>query len=157
MFENYSICSRCNVLIDYLGELYTWVGEDGRSACYQEMHTPYDFVNYRSEKFGNDIRAEILWQMSLNSSQESDLGDADTFGYYALFSEFYAILEVDSSGFVDIHMYESPEMAKADWKNIESDYDDWLNSSEDDHYFAEYYGGDTEPDMSDPYDKEYDL
>lgn len=158
MFENYSICSRCAQIINKLNHADVWVGEDDRSACYGMRHVPSNPDTYKSIKFGNDIRAEILYILSLDSNENESVGDADTFGYYALFHEFNAIMEINSQGFVSIHVHNSPAMVSADWNNIERDYDGWLDSPEDDYYFtAEERGKDEVYDISDPYDKEYDL
>lgn len=144
MFDQYSICANCNELITWNG--IAWAGET------DTKHVSTDPRLYRSEKFGNDIHADILWRLSLDGHQDADLGEAETFGWFALFSEFSAILDVDCVGLVSLSEYNSPEHAKNAWQHVEDDYAEWLDEDENTYDDESDY-----EDMSDPYDIEYDV
>ncbi len=52
-------------------------------------------------KFSSPL-AEELHEQSLSSFQDDELGDSETFGWFALFRDEEAILHVDSRGFVSL-------------------------------------------------------
>lgn len=77
-----------------------------------------------SEKFSSPL-AEELYECTLESFQDDDLGDAETFGWFALFREGGAILSCDSRGFVSV---ETPDDVSARWMEL-SDRWEWFQFS----------------------------
>jgi len=143
MFKNYSICSRCGAVIEkrQLSHGEEWESFGEYMCVNNNAHFPTNPEEYRSEKFGNDIRAEILWQFSFESVQDDDLGDVSDFGWFALFKEFNAILEMDSRGFVRVSVYESEELTMDMWEGLNVEYSEWMDAdpnSYDDE--SDYYG-----------------
>lgn len=129
--NNYSICVNCDEVIHTLfSGSFVWREDDGNLLCRKtQRHIPNE--NYRSHKFGNDIRAEILWGMTLDNGQTEDLGEADTFGWFAYFKDFRAILQADSEGFVSVAVYDGPEADKAaadHWDELATEYSEWLEN-----------------------------
>jgi hypothetical protein len=75
--------------------------------------------------------AEILDCFALESSETESLGDADTFGWFACFEDFLAILNTDSQGFVTATVYDTLEEVKDAWWTIRSAYEAWEDASDD--------------------------
>ena len=68
-----------------------------------------------TSKFSCDL-AEDLYDYTLTNDQDEDLGDSETFGWFALFREDGAILSIDSQGFVDVGVPRNLDLA---WANLE--------------------------------------
>lgn len=83
-----------------------------------------------SHKFDN-LLAERLHGSSLESFQDADLGDAETFGWHALFKGDKAILNTNSQGFVSVTVYESEEEAEAKWEELENEYSDFCGEDDE--------------------------
>jgi hypothetical protein len=77
-----------------------------------------------SSKFDSEL-AEELYEYTLDSSEDASLGDADTFGWYALFRDERAILVTNSQGFVSAREYETTGAAQIAWDGIEKEYSDF--------------------------------
>lgn len=71
----------------------------------------------------SSILAEDLYQETLESWQDSELGDAETFGWFALFLDDQAILSVDSQGFVSVFMYNTMADTEAAWEELEEQHE----------------------------------
>lgn len=129
-FNDYSICQHCgNFIYRLMVENFTtWVAEDPELS---DVHMPTLPDEYRSHKFGDDIRAEILWTLSLDTQQDDTLGEAETFGWYALFGEFNAILMTDCAGNVGVTVFDSYDECALEWSDIEDHYDEWIDSATD--------------------------
>lgn len=83
-----------------------------------------------SEKFSNYL-AEELWEASLDSSQDAELGESESFGWFALFAEECAILHTDSRGFVSVSVLDSEEAARNSWAKLEEDYEMWCEQNDE--------------------------
>jgi hypothetical protein len=83
-----------------------------------------------SRKFDN-LLAEKLWDLSLSSNQDADLGDSETFGWYALFKGDSAILNTNSQGFVSVSVFESEEEAEKKWEELENEYSEFCGDDEE--------------------------
>jgi len=129
--NNYSLCTRCLAVISLPGGNFTWVDESDRSSCYGGYHLPTNIHEYESDKFNNDIQAEILFRFSLDSGQDEELGEAETFGWFALFASFGAILNTDCVGSVTVARYDSETAARESWSDLESEYEAWEASGDD--------------------------
>lgn len=81
-----------------------------------------DFCEYLTEwdsrKFSAPL-AERLWTLSLDSNQDAELGDADTFGWFARFDHERAMLSADSQGFVGVSVFESVADLNTAWDALE--------------------------------------
>lgn len=73
-------------------------------------------------KFSSPL-AEDLYGEALESWQDDELGDAETFGWFALFLDAQAILEVGSQGFVSVTTYDTRVGAEEAWKGLERQYE----------------------------------
>jgi hypothetical protein len=135
MLENYSICSVCDFLLkkDTFGLWRDIDGYHSRLDPQKHLHTATNPEKYDSHKYGKDIRVEILDIMSGLGFTDEDLGEADTFGFFALFLSEFAILEEDSCGFVFATFYASLAEVEKAWSDIEADYDKW-NQDDSDNY-----------------------
>lgn len=130
MFEKYSLCviSDCDAFIELRQGI--WWDEDNNAVGFEfHKHIPYKDGEYKSHKFGDDIRAEILYCWDISGNSDESLGETENFGYYALFKEFKAILEIDNYGFVYVYAYDSSEAVKNAWDHKEQDYRDWLDEN----------------------------
>lgn len=67
-----------------------------------------------ASKFASRL-AEELYDYTSESLQDGDLGDSETFGWFALFREEGAILSVDSQGFVAAETLRDVEAA---WRKL---------------------------------------
>jgi hypothetical protein len=74
-----------------------------------------------SGKFDGQL-AEELYGYTLDSSEDASLGEAETFGWFALFRDERAILAVNSQGFVSAREYETTGAALIAWDAIETEY-----------------------------------
>jgi hypothetical protein len=92
-------------------------------------------------KFGSSL-AERLYSLSLERWQSEELGDADTFGWYALFPAERSILHIDSMGFVYATQYESRGMCKNVWGAIKKSWYEF--EREDDEIPGDYDDDDME-------------
>jgi hypothetical protein len=91
---------------------------------------------------GEPNLTEKLYDLSLESGYDEDLGECDTFGYYMLFTgldngefgnlEGYvaAILHEGSQGFVTGTYYEDLEYARATWRHLEKQWEKHLEATE---------------------------
>lgn len=126
-FNDYSICVNCGNVIHYTvtddSAMWTMYG-DSESTGHVRTHPN----EYRSHKFSS-IEAEILWQLSLESAQSDDLGESNTFGWYALFRDFSAILMEDCCGNVSADVFERYTDCEAEWERIADDYDEWAGDN----------------------------
>jgi hypothetical protein len=75
-------------------------------------------------KFNSPL-AERLYELSLDGSQDAEIGDAETLGWYARFNREFAILHVDSQGFVDAEEFETLSEFTLAWQGIEDEYVLW--------------------------------
>jgi hypothetical protein len=95
-----------------------------------------------SEKFGNDLVTELLWERTMISGQDDETGEsAAPCGWNALFlfaaddeMRVYTmskavVLYVDSNGSVGYTGYDNQVMAREDFADLASTYAEW---SEDD-------------------------
>lgn len=71
-----------------------------------------------SSKFSCDL-AEELYDYTLDSQQDDELGNSETFGWFALFREEGAIISVNSQGFVEVEQHDDVEAA---WEALETRY-----------------------------------
>lgn len=71
----------------------------------------------------SSILAEDLYQGTLESWQDSELGDAETFGWFALFLDDQAILSVDSQGFVSVFTYGTMADTEKAWEELEEQHE----------------------------------
>lgn len=99
-----------------VGEFGKATGERGElvdDCPYEE----YDNVRPKFESVG----AMILWQWSLDSSQDEDCGDAQRGnGWHALFRSERAVLHTDSAGFVSAWRIEDVKDIDTVWEEIEA-------------------------------------
>ena len=75
-------------------------------------------------KFSGPL-AEDLHGETLSSWQDDELGDAETFGWFALFVNAQAILKVDSQGLVDVTTYDTMVDTEEAWEDLEERYEDF--------------------------------
>lgn len=117
------LCRFCNNLI-FRNEEGDWIRNDSDLYCGDLPHQPYPEGVYHSYKFSSEL-AEILHLFSMDSSQDEELGEADTFGWYALFRDCSAILACDSQGFVTASVYtdDQPESVETVWEELESQWE----------------------------------
>lgn len=78
-----------------------------------------------SSKFSSPL-AEELWEASLESAQDDEIGESDGFGWFALFESDLSILSVDSQGFVYSQHFESAGDLHLAWTETEMSYDRWV-------------------------------
>lgn len=109
MIENYGICLICNQLIEKFPN--GWYA--GNMCLTDSGHIPTLREEYRSHKFGNDLDAEILYNLSLEGFADESFGEADEYGNFMLFRKYDAVMETDSNGFVTVH-YGDNEMDAED-------------------------------------------
>jgi hypothetical protein len=81
-------------------------------------------AEYVSSKFDSRL-SEELYEWTLDSNEDASLGDAETFGWFALFRDERAILAVNSQGFVSVSEYETAGAALIAWDAIEKEYDNF--------------------------------
>lgn len=95
-------------------------------------------TDWQSYKFSAPL-AERLWTLSLDTNQDAELGDADTFGWFARFDQDRAMLSANSQGFVGVSVFESAEDLNTAWTDLERQYEwsivDELSTSECDDLF----------------------
>jgi len=86
---------------------------------------------------------ELLYDLSLESWQDDELGDAIEYGLWAaLFRnlevkdkrtgkvlKIHAILSEDSEGFVYVDEYDSQKELMKAWRRLRRDYEDWLEGT----------------------------
>lgn len=93
---------------------------------------------WESRKFSAPL-AERLWTLTLDSNQDEELGDAESFGWFARFDHERAMLSVDSQGFVGVSVFESESDLKSAWADLEKQHAwtqvDVLDTSECDELF----------------------
>lgn len=83
---------------------------------------------------------ERLYECAGDSSfWDEDLGEAETFGWYALMlnpfeypkgDERYYIVSEDSQGFFDYIEYETEKEAQADWAKLEKEYAEFTSKED---------------------------
>lgn len=73
---------------------------------------------WESAKFDSPL-AERLWALSLDLGQDAELGEAEGFGWYALFAGEHAILAANSQGFVWVSLYADADAARTAWAEVE--------------------------------------
>lgn len=84
-----------------------------------EFHTrPQDGAKFAS------VAAERLYDWSLESAQDQECGQAEVFGWFALFERERAILSADSQGFVSAVRYSDADLF-AEWQAIEDRYEEY--------------------------------
>jgi len=83
-----------------------------------------------SSKFSSE-QAETLWEYSLSGLQDDELGEADTFGWFALFEEERAILSTGSQGFVHAAFYDSADEMSLAWTELQMRHARWEMDSID--------------------------
>lgn len=118
--------------VDWLavdGSAYVWwddvrpVTDDGHSVLCAWPYRPCvadcpHLLEWSSHKFSAPL-AERLHTLTLDSNQDDDLGDADTFGWFARFNAERAMLSVDSQGFVGVAVFESAADLASAWAGLE--------------------------------------
>lgn len=62
--------------------------------------------------------AEHLWKLSRETWQAAELGEAESFGWYAFFPKELSILHEDSLGFVWVKSYASDKECRKAWKGL---------------------------------------
>ncbi|MET9385322.1 hypothetical protein ABZY09_30685 [Streptomyces sp. NPDC002928] len=77
--------------------------------------------DWESHKFSAPL-AERLWTLSLDTNQDAELGDADTFGWFARFDHALAMLSADSQGFVGVSVFESVTDLNTAWEALEREH-----------------------------------
>ena len=92
--------------------------------------------------------AEMLYGFTMESGQDSELGDVEGFGWYALITNVKEIkgnpsfiVHADNVGFFDYASYNSESDAKTNWDRIESEYEEWENEGESDGDESDQEGG----------------
>lgn len=78
---------------------------------------------WESRKFSAPL-AERLWTLTLDSNQDAEIGEAEGFGWFALFERDLAMLSVDAQGFVGVAVYESLPDAHAAWADLGRQYNE---------------------------------
>lgn len=104
-----------------------------------------------SNKFDSEL-AERLYNLSLDSSQNDSVGNADELGWFARFDDELAIVGEYAAGFVTVWEYPNPEALSAAWQHILDDYADY---NEDEEAYGFGYGDDGD-DGDDEGDYDYD-
>ncbi|MDX3260774.1 hypothetical protein PV336_16255 [Streptomyces sp. MI02-2A] len=94
--------------------------EEGHSAlCGWPYRACVDFCahleGWDSHKFSSPL-AERLHVLTLDSSQDAELGNTDTIGWFARFDRERAILSVDDRGFVNVVTYDTDAALTAAWE-----------------------------------------
>ncbi len=86
---------------------------------------------------------EYLYELSLESGHDDELGDSETFGWYALFDgveienengeqeTIYAILKEDSQGFITVDEYDDHEILMEEWNNLQEEYEEFEEEGDD--------------------------
>lgn len=117
------LCRYCNNIITR-NEEGDWIRNDSDLYCGDLPHQPYPEGVYHSYKFSSEL-AEILYLFSLDSSQDDEIGESDTFGWYALYRDLSAILAVDSQGFVTVSVYDNDEPVSVEtvWNELEGQWE----------------------------------
>jgi hypothetical protein len=131
MFERYGSCFLCGEFIENHGGIWTGVKD-----CVTEFgdHLPAFPTEYRSEKFGDNLKTFILHNLSLEGFADDYFGDVETCGYFELFEEFGAILEYDERGFVYSTHYEDGIMARSEFERLMNELDDFDPEDEEPYY-----------------------
>lgn len=117
------LCRYCDNIITPNSE-GKWMNEDSGFYCGNTPHQPYPEGVYNSHKFSSEL-AELLWLFTLDSSQDDEIGESETFGWNALFSAEKSILSVNSLGFVTVATYtdDIPESVETVWEELQAQYD----------------------------------
>jgi hypothetical protein len=76
------------------------------------------------QKF-DSMAAERLYEWSLDSGQDSELGEAESMGWFALFDSECAILQTDSQGCVSATRYADTAELHAEWTALELKWDEF--------------------------------
>lgn len=83
---------------------------------------------------GEPIATELLYDASMESGEDEQLGESDGFGWFALFDgielgkdneKVYAILSENSQGFVSGEYFDTRAQLLRAWKTLERDYEDY--------------------------------
>lgn len=151
MVNEYSICINCGCLLHYqevtgpnMAGMFWVSADDGTYGSHVRTHED----EYHSHKF-DSLAAEILWMLSLDSCQDDDLGEAESFGWFALFKDFHAILEVDCMGRVYVTRMFSEEETMAEWSLILDDYETFCDAADTEEEYEDWHADDrTEPDYT---------
>lgn len=116
------LCRYCNNIINQKIS-GNWTTEESEYFCGNLRHQPYPEGIYHSYKFSCEL-AEILHLFSLDSSQDDEIGESDTFGWYALYRDLSAILAVDSQGAVTVSVYDNDEPVSVEtvWSELEGQW-----------------------------------
>lgn len=94
------------------------ITDDDLVLC-PELRDGYVHGDTVSPKF-DSVAALILWQWSLDSSQDEECGDAQYGnGWHALFRDERAILHTNSSGFVTAWRLDDGADIDAEWAKAE--------------------------------------
>lgn len=89
---------------------------------YRDCHMVCDhLLTWQSHKFETPF-AERLWTLSLDGNQDDELGEAEGFGWYALFRSERAILGVTSDGYVQATHFPHGPALELDWAEIQVQY-----------------------------------
>ena len=82
---------------------------------------------------GDEVLAERLYELTMDSSQVDDLGEVDTFGWWCLIEDDeWHVCKEDSQGFWTI-MFTGPEVRARDyWLGVEAEYEAWAEQEDDD-------------------------
>ncbi len=75
---------------------------------------------WESHKYESPL-AERLHALTMDSSQDAELGDTDTIGWFARFDHERAIIAVDDRGFVTAGTYTTPEALRISWEALEKE------------------------------------
>lgn len=133
--------------------MFTYKGHLYRETALEELPQPrkaetieFDYDYDGIGKFDSNVD-ERVYEMSLEGWGE-ELGDAETFGHYTLLDfgdeplivtepgtkpakHAAAIVFVNNQGFVQVSYYAMLDDAKADWRNVEQEYEKFLGESDE--------------------------
>lgn len=124
----YRLCQECYELITPKGR--GWHDDMESLTCRGgvskgEPHKPYsESEPYHSYRTNGELAA-VLEELTMSGTQDEDLGEVDTFGWFAYFRDSLAILSNDSQGFVFATTYESVEESDEAWETLSRAWERW--------------------------------
>lgn len=80
--------------------------------------------------------AERLYKLTLETWQADELGEAETFGWYAHFPAERTILWIDSLGFVYDKRYASRKECNKAWRKLELEWAEFVLAENEEEEYA---------------------
>ena len=88
-------------------------------------------MSYDARGKFNSQEDEDLYDLSLDSGQDEEIGDCGDLGWFGLFKSGLAILCEDGQGFITVDRYKTTKDLMLAWEYIEEDYERYYEENED--------------------------